>query len=97
MEKNTEKDAALKDITGRIAALFIKTGIDTRPTADIEKDAEKCILSYDWSGLGLMLELIKLSPYNDIDASSDDIDAAQDLDYDIQDYVFQYIEIPENW
>ena len=30
MEKNTEKDAALKDITGRIAALFIKTGIDTR-------------------------------------------------------------------
>lgn len=92
-----EKEMILKDITGRLAALFNKTGIDTRPAADIEKDAEKCILSYEWSGIGLMLELIKLSPYNDIDASSDDIDAAQDLDYDIENYVFQYVEIPENW
>lgn len=96
--KHDEKENRLHDISGRLAKLFIECEIDTRYQEKVlAAQLEKVILSGEWAGIGICLDMIMLAGYNDIIASDEQKDAAQDLDRDIQDFIFDYDIIPADF
>lgn len=90
-----EKQQRLDDITGRLADLFIKCELDNFTSREaLVKDLETAILSAHWSLIGITLDMIINHELNGIQAGEKETEAAQDLDIDIQDFIYDYNIIP---
>lgn len=93
-----EKQQRLDDITGRLADLFIKCEIDDFTSRKaLVQDLETAILSADWSLIGIALDMIINHEFNGIPAGEKETEAAQDLDADIQSFIWDYDIIPADF
>lgn len=90
-----EKQQRLDDITGRLADLFIKCELDDfNSKKALVNDLENAILSANWSLIAITLDMIINHEFNGIPAGEKETEAAQDLDKNIQDFIFDYDIIP---